>query len=105
MNLRSKAFGIAVLLAVASFIGAACGSAGRTSSPVQGKSLQGKAAQLPAARTGGTSDLTAQVPLAGPRIVKTAALTLEVGRGVFDRAFQQATLVAGGHGGYVSTSH
>ena len=53
---------------------------------------------------GGTSDLAAQVPLAGPRIVKTATLTLEVGKGAFDRAFQQAMLVAGGHGGYVSTS-
>ncbi len=103
MNLRSKAVGLTALL-LASFIGAACGSAGRTSSSVQGKPLQGKAAQLPAARMGGTSDLAAQVPLAGPRIVKTATLTLEVGKGAFDRAFQQATLVAGGHGGYVSTS-
>jgi hypothetical protein len=45
-----------------------------------------------------------QVPAIGPRIVKTAAITLEVGKGSFDRRFREATLVAARHGGFVSSS-
>jgi hypothetical protein len=42
--------------------------------------------------------------IGGPKIVKTATLSVEVGRHAFDRAFRQATAVASAQGGYVASS-
>lgn len=45
-----------------------------------------------------------QVPTLGPRIVKTAAVTVEVRAASFDQRFQEAVMVAGRHGGFVASS-
>jgi len=44
------------------------------------------------------------VPLFQPKIVKNADLSLRLHAGTFSDVFQQATLVAGRHGGYVASS-
>ena len=44
------------------------------------------------------------VPSLGPRVIKTATLTLEVRNGTFDERFEDATLVASRHGGFVAAS-
>lgn len=45
-----------------------------------------------------------QVPLVGPHIVKNASLELQVPKDGFERAFEQAQLVAGKYGGFVVSS-
>ena len=42
--------------------------------------------------------------LGGPRVVRTAALRVEVGRGSFSPAFDEASRVASSHGGFVVAS-
>jgi hypothetical protein len=44
------------------------------------------------------------LPEVGARVVKTASVTLQVKDGTFDDWFQQATMVASRHGGYVASS-
>jgi Domain of unknown function (DUF4349) len=50
----------------------------------------------------GTADYS--VPPLSPRVIKNASLTLEVRHGTFDDRFQDATLVASRHGGFVAAS-
>jgi hypothetical protein len=45
-----------------------------------------------------------QVPEVGPRVIKTAAITLRLKVGTFEHAMQSATVVAAGHGGFVASS-
>jgi hypothetical protein len=45
-----------------------------------------------------------QVPEAGPRVIKTAAITLHLEVGTFEHAMQSATVVAASHGGFVASS-
>ncbi|HXF72283.1 MAG TPA: DUF4349 domain-containing protein [Actinomycetota bacterium] len=56
---------------------------------------------------GGGLGSIGEVPMVGPRIVKTADLHLLVGKGGFQDAFEEAQLVAGKYGGFVvsSSSH
>jgi hypothetical protein len=49
--------------------------------------------------------LDLQLPVVGPRVIKTASLAVEVKEGSFGDRFQQATLIAARHGGFVSSSH
>jgi hypothetical protein len=44
------------------------------------------------------------LPAIGPRIIKDATLSLDVKKGSFDQRFQQATQIAGRHGGFVASS-
>jgi hypothetical protein len=48
---------------------------------------------------------SAASPIAPPRVVKTGALTVEVRRGAFSRAFADVTRIAASHGGFVTASH
>jgi hypothetical protein len=45
-----------------------------------------------------------EVPVAGPSVIKTAEVDVMVGRGTFDDAFGDATLIAGRYGGFVTSS-
>ncbi len=63
-----------------------------------------KAAPSPAPAGGAPSDAGSGVPLTGPLIVKTADLSLSVGRGTFSTAFTQASAVAARFGGFVDSS-
>jgi hypothetical protein len=45
-----------------------------------------------------------EVPVAGPSVIKTAEVDVVVGRGRFDDAFGDATLIAGRYGGFVTSS-
>ena len=45
-----------------------------------------------------------EVPVAGPSVIKTAEVDVVVGRGMFDDAFGDATLIAGRYGGFVTSS-
>jgi hypothetical protein len=58
----------------------------------------------PGAETGGATGLDVGLPAIGPRIIKDARLSLDVKKGSFDQRFQQATQIAGRHGGFVASS-
>jgi hypothetical protein len=111
-------------LVVAGLIGAACSAgnkatggaaaAGGTPAPnarfgpfagsdsaVAGRAV---AAPAPAVESGGTTGLDTGLPAIGPKIIKDATISLDVKKGSFDARFQQATQIAGRHGGFVSTS-
>jgi hypothetical protein len=45
-----------------------------------------------------------EVPVAGPSVIKTAEVDVVVGRGRFEDAFGDATLIAGRYGGFVTSS-
>lgn len=118
------------LLALVGLVGAACGTqatrpqpgapvdvvqpgavaspAGYAGAGVQGRGAPEGAPGGPQGRGLGTvseaTGLLLEVPEVGPRIVKTAAISVEVEAGAFTRRFQEATLVAARHGGFVASS-
>jgi Domain of unknown function (DUF4349) len=110
------AFPVAFLV-VAGLIGAACSNGSHSTSarpaaqsgfgavagPETG--VVGEAVPAPAARdTTGSIGLDIGLPAIGPKIIKQATLALDVKKGSFDQQFQQATLIAGRHGGFVADS-
>jgi hypothetical protein len=116
MNRRTMR-GLVSLLAVAGLVGAACS---RDASDSAGGSVPGQKALraqapevLPGAVSGtGASESgntavsgVAPLPELGARVIKTAALGVSVAPGTFQEKFQEATLVAGRHGGFVSSSN
>jgi hypothetical protein len=118
---RMILLGLVAFLILAGVIGAACGgadleSAGPMEAPgaAAAPAILGDgvvAAERGAADASGAEEVAHgavlgefQIPVLGPRIVKTAVITLEVRKGAFDRRFQEATLVAARHGGFVSSS-
>jgi hypothetical protein len=97
-------------LALLAVVGAACGGGGKASMPVSG-ALEGGApmpAASPAPAARGGNDLAVlnqfQLPRISPRIIKTASVTLLVRKGTFQQRLQEAVMVAGSHGGFVSSS-
>jgi hypothetical protein len=104
-------------LVLAGLVGAAC-SRGSSSSSGGGSALgpakvdpnaQASPGVAERAGSGGVAGGPVAAPAGalpeiGARVVKTAGLTLQVKDGTFDDRFQQATLVAGRHGGYVASS-
>jgi Domain of unknown function (DUF4349) len=108
-------------LIVAGLIGAACSGGGggastapqvRTAGPIS-KGFAGEdtavagggvALPAPAAETGSATGLDLALPAIGPKIIKDATLSLDVKKGSFDQRFQQATQIAGRHGGFVASS-
>lgn len=129
--LRRRAGGaLAVLLALLVLAGAACSGGGDTAGdeaggvmggvtgrgPVEGAPLPlpaqedaaGEAVDTAGERLGGdagAASSAARLPEIGPAVIKTAELGLQVARGGFREALQEAIDVAGAHGGYVlSTS-
>jgi hypothetical protein len=111
---RRKMVGALVFLAMAGVVGAACGGGGRTSAgptaatfaPARGALNVGgqmveshPAAPAPAA-VGGEFQLTA----VGPRIIKTAAISIEIKHGSFEQHAQDVTLIASRHGGFIASS-
>jgi hypothetical protein len=99
-----------VLLAVAGVIGAACGGGGAAGSATG----LGIAAATPAPRSG-ESRLSAgsagptkagdlQLTSVGPKIIKTASISLEIKDQTFEQRAQEAILVASRHGGFVTSS-
>jgi Domain of unknown function (DUF4349) len=59
---------------------------------------------VPAAEAGGGTGLDVALPAIGPKIIKDATLSLEVKKGSFDERVQEATQIAGRHGGFVASS-
>jgi len=55
---------------------------------------------MPSPAVGGEFQLTAL----GPRIIKTAAVSLEIKKGTFEQHAQDVTLIAARHGGFVASS-
>jgi hypothetical protein len=99
------------LLLAAAVIGAACsGGGGQASSGGEARAAASgapPAAPAPAGDQGGAGGLVLgefSVPIAEARVIKTAALTLRVDEGDFDRRMQDATLVGARHGGFIASS-
>ena len=104
MQTRRIAFlGALVILALAACSGAA-GSGGSSASSSSGPK-SGSAVAQPAQRTDTGSAAVPVVPVAnGPRVIRTASLTLEVGNGRFDDVLTKLIDLSAGEGGYVSAS-
>jgi hypothetical protein len=82
--------------------GAVAGGAGGSSVPADVAGSTGEASSM---AIGAPAPAPAAPPgIGGPKIVKTATLSLEVGRNAFSRAFREATAVASAQGGYVASS-
>lgn len=103
------AVGIAAVLVLA---GAACGGGGDedigggVEAGPGARDAPGEAAEDTATGEGGgeAQVLDLQLPPVAARIIKNANLSLEVKDGAFDERFQQATLLAARHGGFVASS-
>jgi hypothetical protein len=101
---------LAVLL-VAGLIGAACSRSSKSATTAPAQREAQPAETGPAGGSGSGADTGGNVSLAdlgipaiSARVIKTANLALEVKQGSFEDQFQQATLIAGRHGGFVSSS-
>ncbi|HEX9311635.1 MAG TPA: DUF4349 domain-containing protein [Actinomycetota bacterium] len=108
---KRMALGVAGFLAVAALAGAACSRrAPTTSGSAPAGAIKrvpgpmGPASRPPRVGPEANGVPAADLPAIGPRIVKTASLSLRVKDGTFEQRFQDATLVAGRYGGYVSSS-
>lgn len=115
MSIRVK-FGFASIsfLILAGLIGAACGggeeAAMRTAGSFEDQAGAGAMpAASPAPAKAGTGDGAAilgefQLPGISQKIIKTARVSVQVRKGTFQDRFQEATMVARRHGGFVSSS-
>lgn len=89
---------------------AACGGDGAGSGEPtagSGDDSSGTIAATAAPRPGSDGDVDIaglQIPVAGPSIVKTASVSIEVEEDGFDDAFGRAVEIAGAHGGFVDSS-
>jgi hypothetical protein len=104
------------LVIVAGSVGAACGGGGSRGTaavpqpvargePGGGPDVGVIAGPATAPQLGsGVAGSPFQLPTIGPRIIKTASVTLEVKDGTFEQRAQDITLVASRHGGFVSSS-
>jgi Domain of unknown function (DUF4349) len=95
-----------IFVVVAGLVGAACSAGGGrpASAPVEGP--QGAPmAPLASPAPGNAADVVgASLPQLRQRVVKTASISLQLKKGVFTQQFQEASLIAGRHGGYVASS-
>jgi hypothetical protein len=111
VSIRGKAgFAFISFLILAGVVGAACGGDGATQSAGSFDAGGGVAAPMPAAAPKGGPDEGAavldefQLPGISQKIIKTANVSVQVKKGTFQERFQQATMVASRHGGFVSSS-
>lgn len=114
MSIRRKsAFALISFVILVGLIGAACGG-DEGAGPAAG-TFEGGGGALPAASPteapggpaldeGGAVVREFQLPGISQRIIKTASLSVQVKKGTFQERFQQATMVASRHGGFVSSS-
>ncbi len=109
---RRRGLAVAGILAVIVLAGAACGGGGDedigggVEAGPGARDAPGEAAEDTATGEGGgeAQVLDLQLPPVAARIIKNANLSLEVKDGAFDERFQQATLLAARHGGFVASS-
>src|SRR5439155_4658058 len=93
-------------LVVAGVVGAACGAAGGrpASAPVEGRAGVPMAPLASPAPGQGTDVVGASLPQLQQRVVKSASISVQLKKGTFAQQFQEASLIAGRHGGYVGSS-
>jgi hypothetical protein len=118
MRRRTKLLAIAAFLPVSALVGVACsGSAATGAGPVVGathRAIGGGTPQAPAALPSpagggaaevGVTGLDLQLPdVSGPKVIKTADLSLELKAGTFGRQFQEVASIAARHAGFVASS-
>jgi len=107
---RRKMVGALALLTVAGAVGAACGGGGAASkavpqaggfAPERGAHDVGVPA---AASTPATVGGEFQLAVVGPRIIKTASVSIQIKRSSFEQRAQDVTLIAARHGGFIASS-
>lgn len=112
---RRKVLGALAMLAVAGLVGSACGNGGgrTTAGPAAATGLEpgrgaldvgGEVVEVPAAAPKPAQVGGFQLPVVGPRIIKTAAVSIEIKHGTFEQSAQDVTLIASRHGGFVASS-
>jgi uncharacterized protein DUF4349 len=109
---RRNVFVVVAVMALAGLLGAACGGgrASTTTAPQSGadsRADRAAGAPIPEATVpGGPQPILGQFQLTavGPRIIKTASVTLEIKDGSFEQQAQEVTLIAARHGGFVASS-
>jgi hypothetical protein len=107
----SKRSVLGIVVVVAGLVGAACGGGGGKASTAPGFADAGAgraaaepapAATVPAGQPPVLGEF--QLTAVGPKIIKTASITLEIKDGTFETRAQDVTLVAARHGGFVASS-
>jgi uncharacterized protein DUF4349 len=105
--------GVVSVLVVAGLIGAACGGSGaRKAGPLETAAGGFRAVPAPAASptpgraadSGVLAIREFQLPDISQKIIKSASVSVLVRKDTFEQRFQQAVMVAGRHGGFVSSS-
>lgn len=93
-------------------VGAACSSGGSThssGSAPQATGDRGAVAKVQVPAAGGSdleiSSLDLTIPNVGPKVVKTAEISIDLPRGSFGDRFQRASAIAARHGGFVAASN
>jgi len=112
MGRRGWVLSSVVFLALAGLVGAACGSAGGRATtglaPRAGGAFNAEGAPVampsPAPAQGGAIGFGQTLPQLQQRVVKTASISVQLKKGTFTAQFQEASLIAGRHGGYVASS-
>jgi hypothetical protein len=111
--MRTRVVAVGGLLVLSAIVGAACSAGAGDDSGGGGGGSGAQAAvtaELPAAdrsrdafatRAGASAT---QLPAIGPSVIKTAELTVAVGRGEVDEALADATRLASSMGGFVASS-
>src|SRR5687768_7984956 len=113
MTSRRSVLSLFAILAAVGVIGTSCGDGGgdvaapAATAPGPPERAQFREDEAGAGRSGAAGGI---VPLSevgaavGPRIIKSASISLELERRMFDARLQDVVDVAGRHGGFVATS-
>jgi hypothetical protein len=118
MRTRSHLIRPLLVPSIATLVASACvgdDPAGESAATLADEDAAGDGAEAagPAEQTGGGEGGSGdgelgfdfgEVPVAGPSVIKTAEVDVVVGRGRFDDAFGDATLIAGRYGGFATSS-
>lgn len=113
MSIRGKAgFALISFLILAGLTGAACGAGSEPTAgqlDAEGGAPAAAPMPTPGRAKGGPADEAGvlgefQLPGISQRIIKSATVSVQVRKGTFQERFQEATMVASRHGGFVSSS-
>jgi hypothetical protein len=114
MRKRAKLLAVAAFLPLFALVGVACSGSATTGASAPHRAVGGNTSQAPpplpspvggeAADVGATG-LDLQLPNAsGPKVIKTADLSLQLKAGTFSRQFQEVASIAARHAGFVASS-
>jgi hypothetical protein len=109
MDRRGRIPALLLVVMVAALIGAACGGGGDSTSmgaaePATGVGPEGVGSRDVAGGSGPLKVGGIELVAVGPKIIKTASISLEIKDRTYEQRSQDVTLIASRHGGFVTSS-